>query len=99
MRDRTELDDLLKTFCNHVYFQPPESLRLEYPCIIYSMDKLKPQHADNRPYILHRYYSMRYITWDPDDPLVVKLAELPKCEFSRVYTKNNLYHHSYTIFY
>ena len=99
MRSRLDLDDLLKTLCEHVYYQPPESKKLEYPCIIYSRDKLESQSADNQPYLTYCAYNMKYITKDPDDPLVVRLAELPKCKHGRHYTSNNFHHDSYTIYY
>lgn len=99
MRSRIDLDNMLKTLCDNVYFQPPESKKLEYPCIIYSRDKIKSQKADNRPYLTYCAYAMRYVTKDVDDPLVVTLAELPKCEHTRHYHKDNLHYDSYTIYY
>lgn len=31
----------------NVYFQPPESVKLKYPCIIYGLSKLPIKHADD----------------------------------------------------
>lgn len=96
---RLELDAILRSYCPNVYYQPPESIKLKYPCIIYAMDALKPEYADNLTYLLHIPYSMRYITRDADDETVFKLATLPKCKHGKPYGKDNLYHHPYTIYY
>lgn len=98
-KNREEFHQFLLSLCPNVYFQPPESMKMKYPCIVYSMDALKPQYADNIPYLLHVPYSMRYITREADDELVYTLAMLPKCKHGRPYGKNNLYHHPYTIYY
>ena len=99
MRPRLELHKLLKTYCDNVYYQPPESTKLKYPCIIYSREKLSTQKADNSKYLVNCAYSMRYITKEPDDPKVVELLMLPFCEHSRHYAADNLHHDSFTIYY
>lgn len=98
-KNREELHQLLLSFCPNVYYQPPESVKLKFPCIVYSMEALSPQYADNLPYLLHQPFSMRYITRDADDELVFQLAQLPKCKHGKPYAKENLYHHPYTIYY
>jgi hypothetical protein len=35
MGQRAELQILLESITEHVYFQPPENVALEFPCIIY----------------------------------------------------------------
>ena len=99
MRPRLELHKLLKTYCDNVYYQPPESTKLKYPCIIYSREKLSTQKADNSKYLVHCAYSMRYITKEPDDSTVIELLMLPFCEHSRHYVADNLHHDSFTIYY
>lgn len=98
-KNREDLHQILLTYCPNVYYQPPESVKLKYPCIIYAMETLSPQYADNNPYLLHTSYGMRYITREPDDETVYNLALLPKCKHGKMYAKDNLYHHSYTIYY
>ena len=43
-----ELCELLGS--RHVYFQPPESIKLIYPCIVYSMSGVLKLNANNRLY-------------------------------------------------
>lgn len=96
---REDLDDLLVSICPNVYYQPPESVRMTYPCIVYSRNVIDSKYADNNPYFEKTAYSMRYITKDPDDPVVYELARLPKCKHTSHYAKDNLHHDAYTIYY
>ena len=36
----------------NVYFQPPETMRLEYPCIVYFKNALPVNYANNKIYKL-----------------------------------------------
>ena len=47
---QTELEELLGS--RNVYFQPPESLRMNYPCIRYTRSSGETTFADNKPYTL-----------------------------------------------
>ena len=38
----------------NVYYQPPESLKLTYPAIIYSMSGMSRKHADDQEYMKKR---------------------------------------------
>lgn len=82
---------------NYVYYQPGASVKLHYPCIIYKRSDLNTHHADNRPYILHPYYSVTVISAKPDDPVSMKVAQLPTASPGRRYEADNLYHDPYTI--
>ena len=101
MGTREDLDAL---FCetlgsDHVYFQPPENLRLQYPCIIYSLNGHFDRNADNDTYHRRRVYDMLFITRDPDSELIETLADLPYCSMGTPYTADNLHHYPYTIYY
>lgn len=54
-----ELEELLGS--DHVYFQPPESVKLKYPCIVYSLDPTYTRHADNKNYIITNRYHIKHI--------------------------------------
>ena len=98
MAQRKKLSDKLHALCPNVYFQPPTSLKLKYPCIIYSLTNLDAKYANNRPYLLKDEYSLMYITKDPDDENIRKIARLEQCSAGRFYTADNLYHYPYTIY-
>lgn len=83
----------------NVYFQPPPSVKMNYPAIRYKLYLIDNDHADNLPYIQNTEYEMIYITKNPDDPMIKTLSKLPMCSFNRFYTSDNLNHYIYTIFY
>lgn len=92
-----ELKSVLGT--NQVYFQPPESMKLEYPCIIYKLTGFFDVHADNDKYHTKRQYEAILITRDPDDAAIDKLHALQYCSLSTPYASNNLNHYPFKIFY
>ena len=101
MGTREELDAILCTTLGseNVYYQPPENLKINYPCIIYSMNGNYELHADNSTYHRRREYSLLYITKDPDDAMIDTIADLPLCGMGKPYVAENLYHYPYTIYY
>lgn len=96
--DRVELHNLLKTIVNNVYYQPPASVKMVYPCIRYSRVPGFERHADNSKYIDRNSYDMVYITRTPDDNAVECLRNIKYCKFNRMYTSDNLYHYTFKIF-
>lgn len=92
-----KLVDLLGS--DHVYFQPPSSVKLEYPCIIYDRATITKWSADNSPYKLLNRYSVTVIDRDPDTILPDKLVSLPLCRADRFYTADNLYHYSFELYF
>lgn len=81
-----------------VYFQPPENIKLGYPCIIYSRDRARNEHADNRLYFSQKSYLVTVIDPDPDSPLPDKVAQIPKSSMIRHYKTDHLNHDVFTIF-
>lgn len=45
----------------NVYYQPPESVKLKYPCIIFTMDPTYTAKADNISYIKFNRYHVKHI--------------------------------------
>lgn len=84
---------------SNVYYQPPESIKLKYPCIVYMLSGESDRHANNRPYSRFKRYNLIYITKDADDPMVDILDDLQYCTMDRMYVSDNLYHFAYSIFY
>lgn len=102
MGQRLQLQTLLEEILGSdaVYFQPPESFRMKYPCIVYNRDTGDTQFADNKPYIFEIRYQVSLISRDPDmDDILKKLASLEKCTYDRHYTVNGLNHDVFNLFY
>lgn len=101
MAPRLELQTLLKSLLgsDNVYFQPPTNTQLLYPCIIYSRDDQRVEHADNVPYTRRTRYKVTVIDANPDSLIPTKVGALPLCSFDRSYTSDNFNHDVYQLFF
>lgn len=101
MDKRTKLQTLLEETLGsrNVYFQPPSSVRIKYPAIVYSRSDIDNKHANNAVYLSDVRYQLTVIDEDPDSEIVAKVAQLPKCSFDRHYASDNLNHDVFTIYY
>jgi hypothetical protein len=99
MAPRQQLHDILKAITDNVYFQPPENVALEYPCIIYNRDFIETKFADNEPFSLTKRYMVTVIDRNPDSDIPDKVALLPMSTFNRFYTADGLNHDVYQVFF
>ena len=98
---RLELSALLRNTLSsdNVYFQPPETVKMKYPAIVYSLDNIQNVHADDGVYLSHRRYSVTLIDKNPDSSIVERLSAFPMCQFNRHYTSDNLNHFVFTLYF
>lgn len=82
-----------------VHFQPSENIRLTYPCIVYSRDYSQVAHADNAPYQIQKRYLVTVITRDPDSKLPDQVEWLPQASFQRFFTRDQLNHYIFNLFF
>lgn len=95
---QAELEELLGT--RNVYFQPPESKKLTYDCIIYNRSNIDGRNADNKKYTLSDRYDVMLIYRNPDSELPHKMLErFTYCSHSRHFVTDNLYHDVFTLYY
>lgn len=87
---QTKLEELLGS--KNVYYQPPESLKMEYPAIRYSKSKIESRYADGINYSNFTRYEIIVIDRRPDNDVVDKILKLPLSSFERHYTADNLNH-------
>lgn len=101
MNRRLELHEILCEVLGtrNVYFQPPESIKMKYPAIVYSRSDIPTEFANNNPYIQSRAYEVIVIDPNPDSEIVDKISQLPKCRFDRNYASDNLNHDVFTLIY
>lgn len=101
MGQRLALQTLLEGILGsrNVYFQPPESLLLKYPAIVYNRDYELSQHADNSPYHKRKRYLVTYIDQNPDSDVPDKLTSLPMSTFVRHFTAAQLNHDIINIYF
>ena len=98
---RLELHEILCTILGsrNVYFQPPENLKLKFPCIIYEHDNNEVWHADNKKYSKCRRYQVTVIDKDPDTEIPERLDDLQFASFNRRFTADNMNNIVYTVYY
>lgn len=101
MAPRLQLQALLVNILGsgNVYFQPPPSINMKYPAIVYKQDAERSQHADNKPYSRRLRYQITIIDRDPDSIIPSKIAALPTCVYDRFYAVDNLNHDVYNLFF
>lgn len=103
MKTRTR-DELHEILCNilgsrNVYFQPPESLKLKYPCIVYERSYIRMIRADNGIHKASNEYTVTIIDEDPDSEVPAKMLTLSYCRFDRHFVSDNLNHDVFRLYY
>lgn len=99
MAPRLELQTLFEEMVDNVYFQPPPSVSMKYPCIRYERNFILAEHADNKPYKQANRYLVTVIDRNPDSVIPDQVAALPLCVYDRFYTADNLNHHVFKLFF
>lgn len=101
MRTRLELREILKQEIGleQLYFQPPSSVQMKYPCVVYKHNNFYIRHSDNYPYIGYKAYQIIIIDKDPDSVYQDRPLRIPMCRFDRHYTSDNLHHWVYTLYF
>ncbi len=98
MDRRLALDEVLRRIAPNVYFQPPENLKLVYPCIVYELEQIIALYANNLPYTDRARYSVIVIDRDPESSITSQIAALPMCRHERHFVNDNLHHDVFTIY-
>lgn len=91
-----KLEELLGS--KNVYFQPPSTIYLKYPCIIYERAAMDKKYANNSEYFRHKGYMVTLIDPNPDSLILDKISSLPFSTFDRHFVADNLNHDAYTIY-
>lgn len=100
-KSREELHEILVDILGsrNVYFQPPESKKLTYPCIVYERSAIYTYKADNKKYLKNKQYNVTIITEDPDSETIDKMMELDYCRFNRHFVSDNMNHDVFVVYY
>ncbi len=101
MGTRLDLQVFLETLLGstNVYYQPPETLKINYPAIIYSKSRIDTKKADDSIYLKNTRYNIIVVDKKPDNPVIDKLLALQYCSYDRHYTSGKLNHDSLTLYY
>lgn len=103
MKTWNELQEILQGILGSdgkAYFQPPENLKLKYPCIVFERTNALITYADNNPYQVTKRYTVTLITKSADnDKYLDQLLQLPMCTFDRQFITDNLVHDVFNIYF
>lgn len=95
---QAELEELLGS--RNVYYQPPESKKLVYDCIVYNRSNIESTKADNRNYLNNDRYDVTFMSRNPDNEIVYTiLNHFQYCTHSRRFVADNIYHDVFTLYY
>ena len=95
---QAELENVLGS--GNVYFQPPASIKMSYPAIVYSLERDTHLNANDKLYYLKKRYTLTVIDKNPDTTIPDSLIlAFQYCSFDRHYKADNLNHYVLTIYY
>ena len=95
---QTEFEKILGS--RNVYFQPPTSVKMSYPCIRYSMNRIDKLNANDKFYWSINEYEVTVIDSDPLSTIAKDiLVNFPSAKFDRQYVSENLYHSVITLYF
>ena len=101
MTNRAEISAKLREVLgsSNVYFQPPENIKMVYPCIVYDLDGINSSNANDHSYLAWKRYNVTFITKDPDNNYFEALTSKFKyVRFDRRFKADGMYHDVYTIY-
>ena len=94
---QSTFEDLLES--RNVYYNPPASVRMSYPAIVFTRSKIENMFANNYVYRQNHRYEVTVIDEDPDCKYALKVSRLPMCSHDRAFVSENLYHNVFTLYY
>ena len=101
MAPRLSLQTLLEEILGSdaVYFQPGSNVTMDYPCIVYNVDGLDTEWADNLAYNQKVEWQVVVIDRDPDNETWRKIGRLPLSSLTRTAVVENLNHYYFTLYF
>lgn len=101
MASRLKLQAILEEILNsdQVFFQPPENVKMIYPAIVYNLDYVLGEHADNHPYRLTNRYELTLLERKADSDYLDKLLRISGASYTRYFAANSLHHHILSLYF
>ena len=93
---QTRFEEILGS--RNVYYQPPASVIMQYPAIVYSRRNISTHFAGDTIHIQRPAYDVVLIDKNPDSSYVAKILQIPYSRYDRHYVSDNLHHDSFTIY-
>lgn len=101
MDRRVQLQQIFSNILHsrNVYFQPPQSIQMDYPCITYTRDDIEIAKANNHNYLKRVRYTVTLIGASPESEFIDQILELPYCSYDRSFVIDNLNHDVFSLYY
>lgn len=101
MASRLELHEKLVEVLGsrYVYFQPPESIKMKYPAIVYERSDIPNKFANDDVYLQTVKYKVTIVDRDPDSEIVSRMTKFKMARFDRHYIVDGLNHDTFIIYY
>lgn len=102
MHRRLELQARLEEILGsrQVYFQPPASVQLVYPCVVYKIGNGDAKHANNMLYNYTYSYDITFIYKRPNLEIIEQMQrEFQMCRLSSTYCSDNLNHYVFNLYF
>lgn len=93
-----ELIALLNT--NNIYYQPPENLKIKYPCVVYFKDSIDINRANDQSYLMKKRYELTIISEKVDCEYIDKILNyFSYSSFGQHYIADGLHHDTISLYY
>lgn len=100
MASRLELHAELVKFLPNVYFQPPSTIKMMYPCIVYNKTPKMRHFANDVVYLSQQEYQIMLIENNPDSTVADSIEKhFQHCAINQYYTVDNLNHTTLNLYY
>ena len=103
---RVELNNLLgdileeKFDVRNVYFNPPEDVKLQFPCFVYFRSSShRILRANNTSYKFTQGYKVTFIGRRPDDSFIEEMTSRRYVGYNTSFMADGLVHDEYTIYF
>lgn len=94
---QTTLEGILGT--REVYYQPPPSIDIEPPAIVYELDDVETTYANDYPYRREKRYQVTVMDRNPDSTIPDQVGALPMSSFNRAFKADGLNHFVFQLFF
>ena len=91
--NRYALHRELEEHSDHVYYQPPSNIRMNFPCIVYNKIPKFKEYGNDGIYIKKQGYQITVMDKDPDSFTADDLEDhFQYCSITQYFTNDNIHH-------
>lgn len=100
MGTRLDLHKELLRFMSNVYFQPPSTIQMVYPCLVYAKSNEDVLYGNNHLYLNTQGYQLTLIEKNPDSLVATEIVNhFQYCSINQHYVVDNLNHTTINLYF